>query len=490
MQGIEFAYQLLTLSQGNCSSFQCNGTSTNGTFWDILNPVLFFTDENSLCEYADINICCTLDGGSADDGQFFSFLKPFCLDLLPFCIFYSFMRVIISIINYYFIFKKKIEDRISKGNQELLIDKSDKKKYSYMIYFKNKLRFSFLVDIANAVVSFSIFKGYQFYASQFYINPQGSGLVLLGNYYQRDDMPALIVLSIAVFLWFLTECCQVYIQIFSVSTLTHLDNLVRERLKNNEDIFYRKHHKWALWWTGVFFIIGFALLGLTFYWKPIHMGDKDVENNFVDYKLFYKYYSTSTVTFWLCYTLVLILVLTDRLLSYEGFKKREEFRTEGRNRSQIATTQVTHIDNYQIQPESRISQRVVDTIRKKFPEKAPEEIKTLADKLINIYNQSMKDHLGKLSDQLNANSDEPPIIGTSMSYVRYLRYFNIFILIGYVMVLVSYKQLEESASLPSSSLPLYLCGFIISSVATFAYELTHNYLLYRSYFLQILSKVN
>mmetsp|Transcript_30389 Transcript_30389/g.27629 ORF Transcript_30389/g.27629 Transcript_30389/m.27629 type:complete len:113 (-) Transcript_30389:507-845(-) len=97
-------------------------------------------------------------------------------------------------------------------------------------------------------------------------------------------------------------------------------------MRNKESKFYKKHQRWALTWTLIFFCIGIILLTLNFFWIAIKEGD----NTFSDYKLFYKYYSTSTMTFWLCYTLVLILVLTDRLLSYEGFKKREDFRNENK----------------------------------------------------------------------------------------------------------------------------------------------------------------
>lgn len=82
-------------------------------------------------------------------------------------------------------------------------------------------------------------------------------------------------------------------------------------------------------WAIIFFTIGAILLTLNFFWVDWKDGDLTFNN----YKLFYKYFSTSTVTFWLCYTLVLILVLTDRLLSYEGFKKREDFRNENRRSS-------------------------------------------------------------------------------------------------------------------------------------------------------------
>lgn len=97
----------------------------------------------------------------------------------------------------------------------------------------------------------------------------------------------------------------------------------------------------------------------------------------------------------------------------------------------------------------------------------------------------MNDHFDTLRDKIKDYIDEPGTIETSMSYVKYLRIFNGFILLGYVLVLISYENSEDSDSDTAlgTRLSWYLIGFIISSVATFAYELTHNYLLYRSYFL-------
>jgi len=140
-----------------------------------------------------------------------------------------------------------------------------------------------------------------------------------------------------------------------------------------------------------------------------------------------------------------------------------------------------------VAPHSSAYKNIVSALKDKFQDKSDEEIDTLAKNIAERYNQKMNEHFDTLKQKIKDYIDDPGVIPTSMSYVSYLRYFNLFILAGYVLVLISYENMDDPST-DGGSLSLYLIGFIISSVATFAYELTHNYLLYRSYFLQILTK--
>jgi len=176
------------------------------------------------------------------------------MDLFPFCIFYCGVRIIVSIVNYLFIYQKKIAARLKRSQESLLNQRSSTSKQHYINYFKSLLRTSFLLDIASSVVSFWIFKGYQYYASQFsaasdFDLVRLNKLALLGNH----KTPGSLVLLGGVLLWFCIESWKTYIQIFSVSSLTHLDNLKKESQRHQEEKFYSRHKKFALWWTFVFF---------------------------------------------------------------------------------------------------------------------------------------------------------------------------------------------------------------------------------------------
>lgn len=298
------------------------------------------------------------------------------------------------------------------------------------------------MDIANATISFIVFKGYQFYAMAFtdLTDRDSSNLLLLGNYDPGNPERKFVFFGLAL-LWFSTESCLIYIQIFAVSTLTHLDNLIKEsnRSNNKENQFYAKHKKWARRWAIVFFLIGAGLLFLTFFWPTLVPNDP----TFVSYKIFYKYYSTATVTFWLCLSLVLILVLTDRLLSYEGFKKREDFRNSNKQNAGRNTI-MEPVRHYTVQKESTAYENIVQSLKEKFKDKSDGEIEKLADDITNRYNDKMAEHFTTLQDKIKEYIDEPETLETSMSYVKYLRYFNVFILIGYVLVLISYEELNTN----------------------------------------------
>jgi len=167
----------------SCAIFECsNSTVSYGSVGDIINPFMFFTNNDSLCNYANIESCCNLE---VSGSSFTGFLKPFCLDLLPFCIFYSFMRVIISIVNYIFIYRKKIEKEALRDNYHLITGHDNTNKKDAQV-LQNILRLSFIMDIVNATISFTLFKGYQFYASVFSHDFKSTDdrywLLLLGNW--------------------------------------------------------------------------------------------------------------------------------------------------------------------------------------------------------------------------------------------------------------------------------------------------------------------
>jgi len=392
------------------------------------------------------------------------------------------VKILVSIVNYLFIYEKKIVSRL-KRSQDSLLNQSTSKQH-YINYFKSLLRTSFLLDIASSVVSFWIFKGYQYYASQFsaagnFELVRLNKLALLGNY----QTPGSYFLLGGVMLWFCLECWKTYIQIFSVSSLTHLDNLKKESQRHQEEKFYSRHKKFALWWTVVFFFIGMVFLVPSFFTK---------RNGFQNYKLYYKYYSEQTISFWLSYTLIFILILTDRILAYDGFKKRQEFRARERRTTltnKISVTNVNNeLDNYQVSKSSHLFRNMEEALSKKFPDKSQEQIAELTDKVADIYNEKMRTHFYSLKEKMKENLQETTPIETSMSYVRFMRFFNVLNLIGYALILYSYQHIDKSDSIPS--IFFYLAGFVIASIATFAFELTHNYLLYRSYFLQVLAKMN
>jgi len=473
-----------------CSFAGCHADAVNRTAstWDIVNPVLLFADEGAFCQYANVTSCCSLDSNSA-----FRFLKPFCIDLLPFSIFYCLIRIVVSIVNYLFIYRKKILDRLKNQQNSLLEDRTTRSQFHYINYFKSFLRTSFILDIFSSLFSFWIFKGYQYYASQYSANPQNDSIMngnfaLLGDYtgLSAENQRQVIILFISVLIWFCLECWKTYIQIFSVSSLTHLDKLKRDTQNHEEQNFYKTHRKFAFWWTVAFFSVGVIFLVPNFFWKMIFGTE-----NFQNYKLYYKYYSINTVSFWLSYTLIIILILTDRILAYDGFKKRQEFRASERRRTtnlsvRESTSRVVNLNNYHVSPDSVVYQQVKQTLKGKFPDKSQIELEELTQQVTDVYNIKMKDHFLSLKRKVNDGMEENISIETSMDYVRYLRGFNILNLIGYALILFSYQRDTHNANY----LSLYMIGFIISAVSTFGFELTHNYLLYRSYFLQILLKMN
>jgi len=195
--------------------------------------------------------------------------------------------------------------------------------------------------------------------------------------------------------------------------------------------------------------------------------------------------------------LISILILTDRILAYDGFKQRQAFREEERKKMTSHLNYTEHrpsksnqinLQNYQVAANSNLYQNLEQIVRRKFPSKPPNQVEKITEEIAKIYNEKMKDHLDSLNKKMDSEVDDENVtIETSMGYVAYLRMFNVLNLIGYTMILFSYQHgLKEKVQY----LPLYLLGFIVSSCSTFAFELTHNYLLYRSYFLQIITKMN
>lgn len=473
------------LTSTNFLSCPVDTSNITQSKWDILNPILFFQNEEIMSQYANTTACSSLDPNS---NILFSFLNPFCVDLLPFCIFYAFIKIIVSIINYIFIYQKRIEKRLNVSREDSWNDRVSQSKQDYINYFQSFLRTSFILDIISAMISLWIFKGYQHYASYFSVDPN-SNLILLGNYQASQDLGQILILYLCSLFWFVLECWKAYIQIFSVSSLTHLDNLKKESEKKQEEKFYRKHHKYSLWWTLMLFLTGTILLTLNFFWK-VWIGN----DQFQDFKLYYRYFSTSTIAFWLSYGLISILIFTDRVLSYNGFKQRQNLKEEERRRATVSLNSSEPqnplcpptLSDLQVSSNSQTFKNLQQIVRRKFPEKPLSTIEEISKKIAGIYNEKMENHYKSLRRKIDTNysadMDDEIIIETSMGYISFLRWFNILNLIGYTMILFSYQQGEQE-------LWLYLIGFLISSSSTFAFELTHNYLLYRSYFLEILVKM-
>ena len=464
-------------SQTEACSFNNSNVSVADTAWrvtDIVNPVALFVDENTFCQYANASICYTNDFNS---GAFGRILQPFCIDLLPFCIFFSFLRVIVSIINFVFIYKKKIDYRLSRirdsHHSEGTMASSQT---NYTIRFKSLLRNSFIIDMVSAVISLWLFKGYQYYASQYNTN-NASHLALVGNFDMDKDIWRALLLFSGVFIWFSCECAKVYVQIFSVSTLTHIDNLKKQSQRQQERLFYKKHTRFAFYWTLVLFSIGIALLTTSFFGGPDYRG----------YKLHYRFYSSYTIAFWISYTLIFIFILTDRILAYDGFKERQQFLKEEKSKKvgvgpTSSNSNNIHLSSYQLSRASRAYTNLEQAIRRKFPNKPIVDVQEITAKLAVRYNSRMKEHLNSLKDKLKSEMDEPVVVSpTSMRYAKFIRFFNVLNLIGYAVIMMSYRDDDPST---------YLVGFIVCSMATFAQELVHNYLLYRSFFLQVVARMN
>ena len=89
------------------------------------------------------------------------------------------------------------------------------------------------------------------------------------------------------------------------------------------------------------------------------------------------------------------------------------------------------------------------------------------------------DEIKRMIRGLNDQGDHQ----TSMDYIKFLLIFNVTNLLGYIFMLIAYKTYQNGEqNAESKGLEWFLIGFSITSLATFAYELTHNFLFYRSFF--------
>ena len=315
---------------GNCAlppfglDNSCNVYHQDNCNLAVLSPFSFFTASGGLDHYSNLQMCCCTDG---------NLFKPFCISLLPFCMFYTWIRLLITTFNGYFIYWNRIKKTIDKLAENSTNSMDDTLK-SEIRDFHWVLKCSYWIDFLNALICCFFFKGLQYYASYYYpynaydaqtgkalsgLTPgQDSEVLRYTNnlcLYQTEPW----MMKVAVAAWFILEVLSLWIQIFAVSSITHL-----ESYRYQGSNFYTKHKHWAMTWAVLFSLVGGILLVFHF----AKSGD------FGDYKLYYKYYSESTLTFWLCFSLVFILVLTDRYLAYEGFKKREK---ESPNRKDEAT---------------------------------------------------------------------------------------------------------------------------------------------------------
>lgn len=436
----------------------------------VLNPFSFFVGAN-LLHYSNLRMCCNVSG---------TLFKPFCVSLLPFCVFYTWIRLLISIFNEIYLYHKRIKVNISQLlNKEMNQMLKDEIKDFYRV-----LRISYIIDLVNALISLWFFKGLQFYASEMYpynaytledppkpgcdvsqddrnCKILSDGLCLL---HPRDS-----VLTVGVIIWFVGEATALWIQNFAVSSLTNIESY---RMQGRS--FYRKHRNFALYWSILFLLIGGIVLGLNF----------SDAIQFQDLKIYYKYYSQATLTFWLCYSVVLMLLFVDRYLTYDGFRKRKALPQNKAAWFDYKAALKYYGD--QIDPNSiqiELPQHFQDQpllLQNNAEGKiAAEEIKT-------VYLTKLKEHIeevrrmaGGFNIQVNYR--------ISMDYIGYLIAYNFFNSIGYIFMLVPY-YLYQSYDTPDDSekfeiqLTFHLIGFTITSLSTFAYELSHNFLFYKSFF--------
>ena len=443
----------------------------NNCAGDVLNPFLMMFS-NGYSQYSNRQACCS----SA------SFFNPLCSALLVICIIYAWVRVAVTIFNYLFIYRKKISPEL----ESLMTnnDKIDENLKNEVNDFRFVLRSSYVVDFLNALFGWWFFKGVQYYASLNY--PQNvynstsltswplnvtyenttSSYVTDSLCLYKQDIPPMMY--IAVIIWFIVEVLSLWIQIFAVSSLTHL-----ESYRYQGSNFYKKHRNWSLTWALLFSLVGGALLILHFTISTINAKDTAT---FASYKLYFKYYSESTLTFWLCFCLVFILVLTDRYLAYEGFKKREK---EGPRRKDDQPNITSFLECYktELNPDT-----IREELNKKFPSQEAENEK-LANEIVGIYKEKMEKHIDEIKRMIRGLNDQGNH-QTSMKYIIYLLIFNVTNLVGYIFMLVAYKKytLTNDPAANESGLSYFLVGFIITSLATFSYELSHNYLFYKHFF--------
>lgn len=448
----------------NASSNMFEQTSCNG---QVLNPFMMFVPGEGVNQYSNYQMCCNVRG---------TIFNPLCFSLLYICIIYTWIRLGVTIFYNVFIYNKKIAPALNELTENEKIDDNLK---SEVRDFRFVLRASYIIDFLSALCSWWFFKGVQYSASLHYPAnaydkitsspfPIGTNLTASANStgYLTDNLclykTADAMIIIAVFAWFVIEVLSLWIQIFAVSSLTHL-----ESYRYQGSNFYKKHRNWSLTWALLFSLVGGALLILHF---------ANSGTNFADYKLYFKYYSESTLTFWLCFCLVFILVLTDRYLAYEGFKKREK---EGPQRKSDQPNITSFLESYktELNPDT-----IKEELNKKFPNQDAENEK-LANEIVGIYKDKMEKHIDEIKRMIRGLNDQGNH-QTSMKYIVYLLIFNVANLIGYIFMLVAYKKYgiiinDESNT---SGLEFFLVGFIITSAATFTYEISHNYLFFKCFF--------
>ena len=437
-------------SRDSClQNLTCPSDFGNGNcFEQIVNPLAFFYS-NNIDLYANTQMCNANNVLNTSNFNIGDILYPFCLNLLPFCVTYSFMRFLISFVSLSNIYFKNIRRKIRKVNDEPNINKQQRGNYYRVV-----LLISYLSDFINATVCWMFFKGFQYYASSKYeyecteTNCVSDSLCL-------GKIDPDVFLKVIAFVWFTSETITIFTQIFAVSSLTHVGNY-----DPKEQGFIYKHVKWAGAWALLYFLVAGLLL--------IHNFS---DSGFEPYKLYYKFYSEATVTFWLCYSLVFILVIVDRYLAYEGFKRRVNLQA-----SNVARPDIDIDNRYEM--EFKIDETTKNEIElylhDRFKQIDPLLINTDVECIINNYNGKLKEHIDqikKYQEIYNDEKQEP----NDLSYVVFLLLYHVLHLIAYIIILISYKG-------DPIYLTTYLCGLLVFYFSTFVYELSHNYLLYKGLF--------
>ena len=102
----------------------------------------------------------------------------------------------------------------------------------------------------------------------------------------------------------------------------------------------------------------------------------------------------------------------------------------------------------------------------------------------NFYRTEIEKHSNFINEMKKSKIDIlVSQIPTSSLFVWYFLCFNILNMIGYTIMIIAANH-----GLNFKYLKIYLIGFVINGLSTFLYELSHNYLLFRSFFYVIFIK--
>ena len=457
-----------------------NSFTQDDCVWFTLNPISFLFND-SLLRYSDLHMCCDVSK---------SLLRPFCVSLLPYCVFYTWIRFFIALFNEVYVYPLRIKMKVETLKQK--VTKLFKKEIDDFTWV---LRLSSIIEIVNAVISLWFFKGLQFYASQLYpynyytIPSNEPGCKNLGSLSKPDcismeDGLCLYnsdnyVLKVAAIFWFIAELTTLTVQMFAVSCLANIHTF---RIEGKS--FYKKNRNWALFWASIFLVTGGTALGFNLFTEE-----------FKDLKMYYKFYSHATLSYWFIYSITLVLLLTDRYLTFESKQKprsKSKWYESKRPLSNLDETVNAEGITLELGQKSIAKKEGIDDEEEEEKMSAPTDKNSLqqrlqaseiAEDVKRIYLEELDNHLKEIRE-MGAGFDQQEDYKASTSYIGYMITFHCVNAVGYLLMLIPY-QLDNSVmdqSYFGTQLTFHLIGFIIASLSIIAYELSHSYLLYKSFF--------